>query len=214
MKKGAFDYVTKPFKHEEVLHILQQRAATSGGCRTRTAQLRTALRGPGPLHRDRGQEPAHAAGLQPHLAGGALALHHPGGGRERHGQGAGGQGHPRQQPARRTSRSWWSTPGSLPHDLLESNLFGHVKGAFTGAVYAEEGPLRAGRQGHALLRRDRQHPARDAGQAAARDAGARVHAPGRRRTRSRSTCASWPPPTSTCAARSRKAASARTSTTA
>ena len=22
MKKGAFDYVTKPFKHEEVLHIL------------------------------------------------------------------------------------------------------------------------------------------------------------------------------------------------
>ncbi len=39
MKKGAFDYVTKPFKHEEVLHILRNglRAAPTAGREPRAA---------------------------------------------------------------------------------------------------------------------------------------------------------------------------------
>ena len=43
MKKGAFDYVTKPFKHEEVLHILRN-ALKQRHLQDENRQLRTALR--------------------------------------------------------------------------------------------------------------------------------------------------------------------------
>ena len=42
--------------------------------------------------------------------------------------------------------------GAIPKDLLESELFGHTRGSFTGAVAPEEGEGRDGSWGHAVPR--------------------------------------------------------------
>ena len=103
--------------------------------------------------------------------------------------------------------------GSLPHDLLESNLFGHVKGAFTGAVYAKKGLFELADKGTLFFDEIGNIPLETQAKLLRVMQEREFMRLGGVDDRARWTCASWPPPTSTCAAPWRRAASARTSTT-
>ena len=74
-------------------------------------------------------------------------------------------------PARRQALRRASTARAIPENLLESELFGHERGAFTGAVKQTIGKIEARQRRHAVPRRDRRHAGPAAGQAAALPAG-------------------------------------------
>ena len=89
---------------------------------------------------------------------------------------------------------------ALPSELLESELFGHERGAFTGAQAARIGKFEFANHGTLMLDEIGEMPRGAAGQAAARAAGQRVHQARKQPARSPSTCASSPPPTATSSA--------------
>ncbi len=138
MKRGAFHYIQKPFKNDEVLAVLRNAIE-----RRRLVAENRALRQNLQAHANRFGEiigrsqrmksvfdliiqaaPSRTtilingeSGTGKELV--ARALH---------------------QNSTRADRAFITVnSGNLPPDLLESNLFGHVKGAFTGAIYPKKG---------------------------------------------------------------------------
>ncbi|MEO5761623.1 MAG: sigma-54 dependent transcriptional regulator [Vicinamibacteria bacterium] len=137
MKKGAFDYLTKPFKHDELL-ILLQKALQQTDLVDENRSLKLAIRPQGHFLGLVGKSPkmeqVYALVQQAGPARTTVLIN-----------GESGTGKELVAKALHVSSARSDKPfivvnsGSLPHELLESNLFGHVKGAFTGAFYSKKG---------------------------------------------------------------------------
>jgi DNA-binding NtrC family response regulator len=137
IKKGAFYFVPKPFDNQQLLHILAN-GLTRRKLEDENRQLRTALRDQGRFMELVGKSPKMLQVFQlvsqvaPSRST-ILVVGESGTGKELVAKAV------HQNSPRRDKPFVVVNSGSLPHELLESNLFGHVKGAFTGAVYAKKG---------------------------------------------------------------------------
>lgn len=144
MKLGAFDHLTKPVGREDVRHIVA-RALARLQAHAQTAVLRGTdedrlIGASRPMRELQKLIGLAAAGDVPVLITGetgtgkelvARTLHHYGG---------------------RVSRPFVAVNcAAIPIDLLESELFGHVRGAFTGAVAEHIGRVREAEGGMLLL---------------------------------------------------------------
>src|SRR6478736_4319587 len=149
IKRGAWDFVSKPFQIDELLHVLdsalEQRRLKSENAYLR-AQLEERYRFEGIIGKSRAMKRLFqlletvAATNSTILVTGetgtgkevvARAIHH--------------------NSPRRAHRFVAMNCSAIPESLLEAELFGHVRGAFTGAVGNRQGRLEQAHKGTLFL---------------------------------------------------------------
>jgi len=138
MKRGAFDYITKPFKNDEVLVVLrnalaQRRLVAENRALRQTLQAHVSKFGD-IIGRSARMKQVFDLIIQAAPSRTTILINGESGtGKELVARSL-------HQNSTRSDRAFITVnSGNLPPDLLESNLFGHVKGAFTGAVYPKKG---------------------------------------------------------------------------
>ena len=149
IKRGAWDFVSKPFQIDELLHVLdaalEQRRLKSENAYLR-AQLEERYRFEGIVGKSRAMtrvfqllETVAATSSTILISGetgtgkevAARAIHH--------------------NSPRRMHRFVALNCSAIPETLLEAELFGHVRGAFTGAVGNRQGRLEQANKGTLFL---------------------------------------------------------------
>jgi two-component system response regulator PilR (NtrC family) len=138
MKRGAFDYITKPFKNDEVLVVVKN-AVERRQLVAENTVLKQNLQAQhkefsGIIGRSPRMKQVFDLIIQAAPSRSTILI-------------TGESGTGKELVARaihsnspRAGRGFVTVnSGNLPSDLLESTLFGHVKGAFTGAVYPKKG---------------------------------------------------------------------------
>jgi DNA-binding NtrC family response regulator len=138
MKRGAFDYITKPVKNDEVLVVLRnaverRQLVAENVSLKQNLQARyhkfSGIIGKSPQMKQVFDLIIQAAPSRSTI----LITGESGTGKELVARAT-------HSNSSRSDRSFVTVnSGNLPPDLLESTLFGHVKGAFTGAVYPKKG---------------------------------------------------------------------------
>ena len=149
IKRGASDFIAKPFQFDELMHVLQK-AMEQRRLTTENAYLRSQLE----ERHQFGNILGHSRPMQKlfHLLESvarsnstilitgetgtgkevvARAIHHNG--------------------ARKSQRFVALNCSAIPETLLEAELFGHVRGAFTGAVGARQGRFEQAHKGTLFL---------------------------------------------------------------
>ncbi len=137
MKRGAHEYITKPFKNDEVLVVLRnaiRQRRLEEEVRTLRKTLKDKYRFENIIGKNRRMQDVFALIEQAAPSRSTILI-----------QGESGTGKELVAKAIHANSARAEKPfvvvnsGSMPSDLLESNLFGHVKGAFTGAVSSKKG---------------------------------------------------------------------------
>jgi DNA-binding NtrC family response regulator len=145
IKRGATDFVTKPFQFDELLHALSS-ALEKRKLKAENAYLRSQLQERYKFEGLIGRSPAMRALFQlletvSASASTILVTGETGTGKEVVARAI------HHNSPRRAQRFVALNCGAIPETLLEAELFGHVRGAFTGAIGTRQGRLEQAHKG-------------------------------------------------------------------